>query len=349
MYDLLHGFKDLKLGKAQQAEIMAHLRRVSEEFRNLAHASARLYQVNELVSQAFTFFLIALIVFVIPVAFPGGPISIYQLLATVLYLLAPVEQMISSVPSFSRGAVALTNIDRLERAVGLEAPLPPAVSALPATFETISLRQAHFEFRSDNEHENFDLGPIDLEIRRGESLFIIGGNGAGKTTLLKLIAGLYYPTSGDVLLDGEKITGANSPDYREFFAVVFNEPYLMKRLYGLQDFDPELEKTLLAELGLDHKTALSDGRFSTTRLSTGQRKRLSYAISRLRDREIYIFDEFAADQDPQFRAYFYTRLLPALKRDGKTVIAVTHDDRWFGAGDRLLKLEYGKIVPAELS
>jgi putative ATP-binding cassette transporter len=131
--------------------------------------------------------------------------------------------------------------------------------------------------------------------------------------------------------------------------MVFNDPYLMKRLYGLKDFDPELEKALLAELELDHKTALSDGRFTTTRLSAGQRKRLAYAISRLRDRAIYIFDEFAADQDPQFRAYFYTTLLPALKRQGKTVIAVTHDDRWFSAGDRLLKLEYGRIVPADFS
>jgi len=106
-------------------------------------------------------------------------------------------------------------------------------------------------------------------------------------------------------------------------------------------------KALLSERELDRKTTLQDGRFSSTRLSAGQRKRLAYAINRLRDRQVYIFDEFAADQDPQFRQYFYTVLLPRLKAHGKTVVAVTHDERWFGAGDRLVKLEYGRIVDIE--
>jgi putative ATP-binding cassette transporter len=143
-------------------------------------------------------------------------------------------------------------------------------------------------------------------------------------------------------MEGLRIAG-----YRELFGVIFSDPHLMKRLYGLDHLDPQTVKTLLTELELDRKTSLQDGRFSSTRLSAGQRKRLAYAISRLRDRQIYIFDEFAADQDPQFRTFFYTVLLPRLKSEGKTVIAVTHDERWFGAGDRLVKLEYGKLIPMD--
>jgi putative ATP-binding cassette transporter len=346
MYDLLHGFRDLKQGRAQQAGIMAHLRQVSDEFRNLSAASMRLYQISELVSQAFTFLLIAIIVFVIPALFPGGPVSVYQLLATILYLLAPVEQMISSVPSLSRGAVALANIEKLEQTIRAE-PLPALPAAAPASFERIVFSQVHFKFRSENKDENFDLGPLDLELRRGETLLIRGGNGAGKTTLLKLIAGLYHPEDGEILLDGKPVTAADSESYRELFAMVFSDPYLTRKLYGLDAPDADMVRTLLRELQLDRKTALEQDRFTATRLSAGQRKRLAYAISRLRDRQIYIFDEFAADQDPQFRAYFYTELLPGLKRQGKTVIAVTHDERWFGAGDRLVKLEYGRIVPAD--
>ncbi|MBV9550440.1 MAG: ATP-binding cassette domain-containing protein [Alphaproteobacteria bacterium] len=188
---------------------------------------------------------------------------------------------------------------------------------------------------------------MDLTLRRGEILLICGGNGAGKTTLLKLLAGLYQPVSGQVELDGQPIHGVRNAAYRELFAVIFSDPYLMRRLYNLSDLNPETVRTLLVELGLDRKTSLQDGRFSTTRLSTGQRKRLAYAINRLRDRQIYIFDEFAADQDPQFRKYFYTVLLPGLKAQGKTVIAVSHDERWFGAGDRLVKLDCGKIVAVE--
>ena len=352
MYDLLHGFRDLKLGRAQQGEIMTHLETVSEEFGTLSAASAKLYQISELVSQAFSFILIAVIVFLLPLVFPGSAGSTYQLLATVLYLLAPVEQMISSVPAFSQGAVALGSISRLEDALttetGREPGQPPA---LPFTFDRIDLEQVRFEFHSNVSGESFEVGPIDLSLRRGEILLVRGGNGAGKTTLLKLIAGLYQPASGRILLDGRPIEGLRTAGYRELFAVIFSDPYLMQRLYGLGDLDAATVKALLTELELDRKTTLRDQRFSSTRLSAGQRKRLAYAISRLRDREIYIFDEFAADQDPQFRAHFYTVLLPRLKSEGKTVIAVTHDERWFGAGDRLVNLEYGKIVavPAPLA
>jgi putative ATP-binding cassette transporter len=350
MYDLLHGFRDLKLDRAQQKEIMGHLRDVSEQFRGLSAAASQLYRTSELVSHAFTFGLIAVIVFLLPLLAPEGAGNTYRLLATVLYLLAPVEQMISSVPAFSQGAVALGNIGRLEEAVGAESgrEVHPHDEA-PALFERIDLRQVRFEFRSAFADESFDLGPVDLTLKRGEILLVCGGNGAGKTTLLKLIAGLYQPASGEVLLDGSPMQGLRNAGYRELFAVIFSDPYLMQRLYGVSDLDPAMVKALLTELELDRKTSLRDGRFSSTRLSAGQRKRLAYAISRLRDRQIYIFDEFAADQDPQFRKYFYTVLLPGLKRQGKTVVAVTHDERWFGAGDRLVKLEYGKIVPVEAS
>ena len=89
---------------------------------------------------------------------------------------------------------------------------------------------------------------------------------------------------------------------------------------------------------------MTDGVFSTTRLSRGQRKRLALVTAYLEDRPIYLFDEWAADQDPLFRRVFYQRLLPELKRRGKTVVAVTHDDRYFDAADQLIKLEEGKVV-----
>mgnify|MGYP001107699729 FL=1 len=347
MYDLLHGFRDLKLDRAQQDEIMGHLKTVSDEFCNLGAASARRYQISELVSHAFTFSLIAIVVFLIPLLLPSGAGSTYQLLATVLYLLAPVEQMVAAVPFFSKGAVALGNISRLEGSLFAETPEGPAREAAPALFDRIELSNVRFEFRSAMAEENFDLGPLDLTLKRGEILLICGGNGAGKTTLLKLLAGLYHPAAGQVLVDGKPMDGVRNAGYREMFAVIFSDPYLMRRLYGLGDLDPDTVKALLTELELDRKTTLTGRQFPSTRLSAGQRKRLAYAINRLRDRQVYVFDEFAADQDPQFRQYFYTVLLPRLKAHGKTVVAVTHDERWFGAGDRLVKLDYGRIVPVD--
>jgi putative ATP-binding cassette transporter len=160
------------------------------------------------------------------------------------------------------------------------------------------------------------------------------------------LTGLYQPSEGNVSVDGKVIGGSDYQRYREMFGVVFSDFYLFRRLYGLQEPDPDLVEELLTMLQIREKTRLKDGAFTTLNLSSGQRKRLAYAVSRLSDRQVYVFDEFAADQDPGFRRYFYSELLPELKRQGKTVVAVTHDERWFEAGDRLVKLDYGTIATA---
>jgi ABC-type siderophore export system fused ATPase/permease subunit len=69
----------------------------------------------------------------------------------------------------------------------------------------------------------------------------------------------------------------------------------------------------------------------------------------MEDRPILVLDEWAADQDPPFRKFFYEQILTDLRREGKTIIAVTHDDRYFGVADRVLKMEYGEFVPYQPS
>ena len=83
---------------------------------------------------------------------------------------------------------------------------------------------------------------------------------------------------------------------------------------------------------------------STIDLSQGQRKRLALLTAYLEDRPIYIFDEWAADQDLEFRDFFYYEILSGLKRRKKTVIVISHDDRYFHLADRLVKLECGRVV-----
>jgi len=60
---------------------------------------------------------------------------------------------------------------------------------------------------------------------------------------------------------------------------------------------------------------------------------------------VYLFDEWAADQDPVFKKVFYTQLLPELKARGKAVLVISHDERYFGAADRVIRLDYGKLAP----
>jgi ABC-type siderophore export system, fused ATPase and permease components len=105
-------------------------------------------------------------------------------------------------------------------------------------------------------------------------------------------------------------------------------------------------QALLAALQLTQKVTLKEGKFSTLALSTGQRKRLALLVAWLEDRPFYLFDEWAADQDPAFREVFYHQLLPALTARGKAVVVITHDDRYFHLADRCLKLEWGQLVNA---
>jgi putative pyoverdin transport system ATP-binding/permease protein len=190
----------------------------------------------------------------------------------------------------------------------------------------------------------FLLGPIDLTMRSGELIFIVGSNGSGKSTLAKLITGLYAPQSGEVLLDGLPVNETNIEWYRQHFATTFADVYLFDRYLGLEDrqLDPEINR-YLQEFQLDRKVSVTNGVLSTIDLSQGQRKRLALLTAFLEDRPIYLFDEWASDQDPAFREIFYARMLIQLKERGKLVIVITHDDRYFHLADRILKLNYGRV------
>jgi putative ATP-binding cassette transporter len=200
-------------------------------------------------------------------------------------------------------------------------------------------------YRRENEEESFLLGPVDLSFEPGELVFLVGGNGSGKTTLAKLLVGLYTPESGTICLNGRPVCDADREHYRQHFAAVFGDFYLFERLVGLGRPDLDAQAAdYLRHLRLDHKVTVRDGTFSTTDLSQGQRKRLALLTAYLEDRPVYLFDEWAADQDPLFKKLFYTQLLPELKARGKAVLVISHDERYFGGADRLVRLDYGKLV-----
>jgi putative pyoverdin transport system ATP-binding/permease protein len=194
------------------------------------------------------------------------------------------------------------------------------------------------------DEKGFMLGPISLSLQPGELLFIIGGNGSGKSTLAKLITGLYAPQSGEIQLNGKSVNQDNVEWYRQHFSAVFSDFYLFDSYLGFDrdTLDREVED-YLKQLQLSHKVSVKDGVLSTTNLSQGQRKRLALLETYLEDRPIYIFDEWASDQEPRFRELFYKQMLPGLKERNKIVIVITHDDRYFHLADHVIKLDYGKI------
>jgi putative pyoverdin transport system ATP-binding/permease protein len=255
-----------------------------------------------------------------------------------------MEGLVNRLPAFSRASVALEKIKSLKLSLRdrAESLAVPVSSRLP--WHLLSLKNITHTYQLHQQDAPFTLGPLNLTIQAGELMFIVGGNGSGKSTLAKLIVGLYTPEMGAIYLDNQIIDERNREQYRQLFAVVFADYYLFDHLFGI-DLDA-VETSLpgyLKQLDLAHKVTITQSQLSTTSLSQGQRKRLALLTALLDDRPIYLFDEWAAEQDPAFRHWFYTELLPQLRDRGKTILVISHDDHYFHLADRLIKLNYGQI------
>ncbi|MDY6993484.1 MAG: ATP-binding cassette domain-containing protein, partial [Pseudomonadota bacterium] len=284
--------------------------------------------------------------FILPQFSPTLPDTILKLTATVLFIMGPLGTIINALSSLTKSNVAVSNIYNLE--IQLDAARSNVVQTDELKtfqqFKQIELQDIVFHYHNEQGYNVFSVGPINVRLNRGEIVFIVGGNGSGKSTLLKLLVGLYFPTNGYLYVDDELIDPTNYQQYRELFSIIFTDFHLFDRLYGLTDIDQQRLLALLRLMELEKKTKYIEGKFTQLDLSTGQRKRLALIIALLEDKPIYIFDEWAADQDPVFRKYFYEVLLKDLKKQGKTIIAVTHDDRYFALADRVLKMDYGKLA-----
>jgi putative ATP-binding cassette transporter len=346
------GAKELRLhAPRRRAFFRDELAAAASANRRSTVAASVLFAGTASWGQALFFVLIGIVLFVLP-AFQGADYGVlvgYSLV--ILYMMAPLDYLMSSLPTLSQAAVSVQAIERMGLELGEPEPgvaLPNTATraaAVTAPWHTLELQGVTHLYARDGEPGTFVLGPIDLALRPGELLFLVGGNGSGKTTLAKLITGLYRPRSGTLRLDGEEVDEAHLAAYRQHFSAVFADFYLFDKLLGLDAPDLDLRaREELVRLRLDHKVTVDRGVLSTVDLSQGQRKRLALLTACLEDRSLYLFDEWAADQDPYFKEIFYRQILPALQAKGKTVIVITHDDRYFDLADRLVKLEYGQVV-----
>ncbi|WP_439686102.1 Cyclic peptide export ABC transporter [Cupriavidus oxalaticus] len=266
-----------------------------------------------------------------------------------MFLRMPLNDLVGTLPILMTGNVALRKIDTLRLApytedFALHADHNAAATAPAPGTPLLALQDVRYDYPGQGDERGFRLGPMSLTLAAGETVFIVGGNGSGKSTLMKLLAGLYQPTDGSISLAGTTAGAAQLPWYRSHFATVFSNAHLFARLVGPDGkFDAAVANAFLKRLHMDHKVAIRDDLLSTTQLSQGQRKRLALLAAYVEARPVLLLDEWAADQDPVFRAYFYESLLPELKRSGKTIVAVSHDDRYFHVADRVIRCDSGVI------
>jgi len=300
-------------------------------------------------TQVSFYSLVGFIVFLFPSLVTVSPEVLTGYVVAVLYMMGPIWGIIGAVPTIERGQVALENIERLGVSLDADGEVAQAVELGDLDAEippVVQWNEVVFSYGKEKGTEApFVLGPISLELHPGELVFVIGGNGSGKSTFVKVLTGLYQPTEGNVTLAGRMITEANCEWYREHFSVVFSDFHVFHKLLGQSDSQSErLAPQYLRLLHMEKKVTVHERTFSTLDLSQGQRKRLALVTAYLEDRPIYVFDEWAADQDPQYKEIFYKTLLPDLRERGKLVVVITHDDRYFHLGNQVIKLEDGKMV-----
>jgi putative ATP-binding cassette transporter len=282
----------------------------------------------------------------------GVPSStILQFVIGALFLMNPLNYLIIASRDVMIGMASLRQLEHSGLGGTARATDPDTSGAvLAGEWRHIEAKGLCYRYEDDDGH-GFSFGPVDLDFRRGEMLFLVGGNGSGKSTLGMMLCGLTRPTAGHIELDGRPIDDTRLAGYRALFSGVFFDFHLFTHMVDRRG-EPAPDAATAAwleQLDLQAKVQAHGGELSTLALSQGQRKRLALAQSCIDDADIFLFDEWAADQDPGFRRYFYRELLPALKRSGKTVVAITHDERYFDCADRVLKLEQGRLVETSSS
>jgi putative pyoverdin transport system ATP-binding/permease protein len=353
LMDLLDGFKEVRLSRPRSDDLYADIVEVSRTAANIkirtqAETFRRIFML-----QSSLYAMLGAIVFVVPVLGTTlGGASIAKTVTALVFILGTCFGLVNTIPILTAANTAADNIERLEARLLATLAAAKAAALEPAQrFEQIEMRGIVFSYLERSTEKVFTVGPVDFTLQSGELVFITGGNGSGKSTFVKLLASLYKPDAGEITFDGVLVTDNTREAYRQLIAAIFVDYHLFQRLYGIHDPDPLEVDRLLAQFRLLDKTRLADGEFNTVDLSTGQRKRLALIVSLLEKRPILLLDEWAADQDPEFRRKFYFELLPQLHQAGVTVVVITHDDRYLDEMDlpaRRLRMDEGRFVAPSL-
>ena len=342
---LTDGTKELKLHRQRRDAFIGDVRDTAFNYRKETVFGYSIYLGAASWGQTMGFVAVGLLIFVLPSVYGTSMEVLTGYILVLLFMMTPLQVVMNMMAGLSRASIAIKKLDQLGLTLRGYQAEPDAIKDQERFHGKLELIGVTHGYRREGEENNFTLGPINLTFNRGELVFLVGGNGSGKTTLAKLLVGLYAPESGEIRVNGTPVTDANRDSYRQLFSVVFSDFYLFEKLHGLDDQQlNQRAQDYLKLLQLAHKVGVKDSILTTTQLSQGQRKRLALLTAYLEDRAFYVFDEWAADQDPLFKEVFYLQILPELRAKGKTVLVISHDDRYYHVADRLIKLDYGKIA-----
>lgn len=342
--DFLFGFQEVKVNTERSKAITSELIQLTKK--SLKEKTDALVDITNFFAflQTMLYILIGIMIFVVPMLSEHFGNDIMQVATTTLFLVGSLSATIQIIPSISQANVSAMRLLLIEEELKKEANGFIDQISMDEKIESITLENILFHYKQIENTSNFTLGPINFHFAKGKIYFIRGSNGSGKTTLLRLLVGLIQPEHGTISVNGKKVTKNMLEAYRNKFAIVFNNFYLFKKLYGIANFEDTYFDEILSLMEMKEKVSINRGQFSDLKLSTGQRKRIALMVALFENKDFIILDEWAADQDPEFRKKFYTKILPMLKNQGKTIIALTHDDAYYDVADKIIVLDNGKMA-----
>lgn len=356
---LIYGTKELKLNKAKRNDYFENILLNHEHEVKCADKKAlTLVRMAINYGDLLSFYIIGVVTFVFVNYHAINSNEMLGVVMALLYLTGPVAAILNCSPQLIMAKISLNKLNQLLEEIPTENANQEVFSIAPwdsIVFKDVVYRHTSVidKFADDitaTEQETFAVGPVSFEIKRGEVTFIVGGNGSGKSTLSKVITQHYIPDSGSVTFGETVLDQHNLNSCRNEVTAIFSDYYLFDRLLGVNaDSSAQLVNEYLEYLELDKKVEVSKGHFSTLKLSDGQRKRLALLVSFIEDKSLYVFDEWAADQDPVFKKVFYEKILPDLKAKNKAIVVVSHDDRYFPVADKLLIMEDGQLIKTQIN
>ncbi|MEY2549814.1 MAG: putative pyoverdin transport system ATP-binding/permease protein [Verrucomicrobiota bacterium] len=345
---LIYGAKELKLNRSRRDHFLAETVQSGVlQLKDYASKAGIILSLLRVWVQFAFFAITGLAAFAFGPMFGLSPTASMAFVLTFVYAAIPVEALLGLMPALSQGVISLRRLQD----TGLQVAQPiaePKHAPRVREFKTVTFQNLSFAYPARSGAETpFKVGPVDLQLERGSLVFVTGANGAGKTTLLKLIAGLYPSLGGWIGLDGSAI---GLECYREQVSAVFTDAFVFSDVAGTRLPLNGTEAERWIDL-LDAQSLVSTERPWQQRqdLSHGQRMRVALLSALLEDRPIVLLDEWAAHQQPGMREQYYRKLLPELRRQGKAVVAVSHDEAFFDEADRLIMLSDGCVSPWERS
>jgi len=344
--EILGGFKEITMERKKGFEILdSHIDGSVRQASGLYQKAQVNFLTNRIIGQMAFYIFIGLLLLFLGDLFNISKGVTVNFIFLILYIWSPIETVVLLIPNFSQAGVSVKRLAELESRIMVD---KAADIRFPgrAVFTKLELNDISYKYASakkEQEDAEFGIGPLDFILEKGDVVFISGGNGSGKTTFMNVLTGIFKNAEGQISVDGERIPDPQSYDYQSLFAPVFQDFHLFDQCYGIENIDVEKANEYLRLFGIDNKVTFDGNRFASINLSAGQRKRLALICSMLEKKPVLVLDEFAADQDPDFKRRFYTQIIPYLKMQEFTLVAITHDDNYYQYADKLYKMDSGRL------